>query len=71
MKGIFEIKPVFPKYSCVWDVRILFNYFRNIEHQKDLSLELLSKKLAIMISVLAGGHRSQTIHSSSINQSIN
>ena len=63
MKGIFEKAPVFPRYSCVWDVRILFNYFRNIPHQNDLPLDLLSKKLATMLGVLAGGQRAQTIHS--------
>ena len=63
MKGIFEEKPHFPRYACVWDVRILFNFLRSIPHQRELSLELLSKKLAILIGILAGGHRSQTIHS--------
>ena len=62
MKGLFEIKPWFPKYSCVWDVRILFNYFRSLPHQRLLPLPLLSKKLAILICILAGGQRSQTIH---------
>ena len=63
MKGIFEKTPVFPRFACVWDVRILFNFFRSIPHQKDLSLEMLSKKLAAMLGILAGGQRAQTIHS--------
>ena len=62
MKGLYEIKPLFPKYSSVWDVSILFTFFRTIPHQKELPLNLLSKKLAAMICILAGGQRSQTVH---------
>ena len=62
MKGVFEKTPSFPRYSCVWDVRVLFDYFRSIPHQRDLPLKLLSKKLATMLGILAGGQRCQTIH---------
>ena len=66
MKGIFEKNPVLPRYACVWDVKLLFDYFRDIPHQQELPLDLLSKKLAIMIGILAGGQRSQTIHAINI-----
>ena len=62
MKGLFETNPKFPTYTCVWDVRILFNFFRKIPHQRDLPLKILCKKLAVLLSILAGGQRSQTIH---------
>ena len=63
MKGIFEKTPVFPRYTCVWDVRILFDFFRQLPHQNELTLDVLSKKLATMMGILAGGQRAQTIHS--------
>ena len=62
MKGLFETNPKFPRYTCVWDVRILFNFFRKMPHQRDLPAKILCKKLAVLLSVLAGGQRSQTIH---------
>ena len=62
VKGIFETKPVFPRYNTVWDVNQLFTFFRNLEHQKDLSVGLLGKKLALLLGILAGGQRAQTIH---------
>ena len=62
MKGIFEKNPQFPRYASVWDVRILLTYFTNLPHQSKLSLELLTKKLATFIGILAGGQRAQTIH---------
>ena len=62
MKGMFEEKPQFPIYACIWNVEILFDYFRSLDHQQQLPLDLLSKKLAILIGILAGGQRCQTIH---------
>ena len=62
MKGIFEKTPVFPRFACVWDVRLLFDFFRGMPHQRELSLEMLGKKLATMMGILAGGQRVQTIH---------
>ena len=62
MKGVFELDPHFPRYKFVWDVSILFNYFRSLNAPEHLSLEILGKKLAIMLSILAGGQRCQTIH---------
>ena len=61
MKGLFEQHPSFPPYTCVWDVRILLNYFRGFP-QENLSLKMLTKKLATLLGILAGGQRSQTIH---------
>ena len=62
MKGIFEMDPKFPKYKFVWDVSILLNYFRELDEPKHLPMGLLGKKLAIMLTILAGGQRCQTIH---------
>ena len=38
MKGIFELRPVFPKYHTTWDLSILFNYFRSMDYQSKLSI---------------------------------
>ena len=62
MKGLFEKNPEFPVYSCIWDVKKLLDCFRTIPHQRELSLKMLSKKLAILLAILAGGQRSQTVH---------
>ena len=62
MKGLFELEPHFPKYRYVWDVSILLRYMRMLDDPENLPLKTLGKKLAIMISLLAGGQRCQTIH---------
>ena len=62
MKGLFELEPQFPRYKFVWDVSVLFRYFRMLDEPKNLTLNLLGKKLAALICILAGGQRCQTIH---------
>ena len=62
MRGRFELAPQFPKYPLIWDVSILLNYFRKLGDPNLLSMKVLGKKLAMLISILAGGHRCQTIH---------
>ena len=62
MKGLFELNPQFPKYKFVWDLSILFRYFRMLDHPKELNLGILGKKLAMLLCILAGGQRCQTIH---------
>ena len=70
MKGIFSLKPVFPKYSMIWDVNKLFDYFRSLPSPSFLDLKMLSHKLAMLLMLLSGGQRSQTIHSIKINDII-
>ena len=70
MKGIFELKPVFPKYSMIWDVNKIFDYFRSLPSPSFLDLKMLSHKLVMLLMLLSGGQRSQTIHSIKINDII-
>ena len=62
MKGIFELRPTFPKYHMMWDVRKVFNYFRNLPVMSNLTLKELSLKLAMMLCLVSGGQRMKTIH---------
>ena len=66
MKGLFELEPQFPRYKFVWDVSLLFRYLRMLDEPKNLSQKLLGKKLAILICILAGGQRCQTVHAINI-----
>ena len=62
MKGIFELKPTFPKYHMVWNVNTVFNLFRSLESPACLTLKNLTQKLALLLVLLSGGQRCQTIH---------
>ena len=47
----------------IWDVRKVFNYFRNLPLiSSNLTLKALSLKLAMLLCLVSGGQRMQTIH---------
>ena len=61
MKGIFELRPSFPRYKSIWDVNIVFNYLRKQPPIKGLALKQLTYRLTFLLFILSG-QRSQTIH---------
>lgn len=58
-KGIFKLKPVFPRYSTTWDTNIVLDYLNNVNNDS-ASLELLTKKLTMLLA-LSSGQRTQTL----------
>ena len=58
-KGLFKLRPPKPKYDSTWDPEIVLNYFTDCCNA-DLSLELLSKKLVILLALVTG-QRIQTL----------
>ncbi|XP_052751844.1 uncharacterized protein LOC128199980 [Galleria mellonella] len=58
-KGIFKLKPVFPRYIVTWDTNIVLNHLANLSNDS-INLEMLSKKL-VMLLALATGQRTQTL----------
>ena len=54
MKGIYNLNPPKPKLTFVWDVSIMFKYFKNMGDNTKLTDKLLSQKL-IMLLLLFGG----------------
>lgn len=51
MKGVFKLKPVFPRYQSTWDTNVvldfLFNYFPN----ENLCINKLTKKLVTLLAL--------------------
>ena len=62
MKGLFETNPIFQNYCSIWDVSLVLNYFRKLPPPQKLSLSLLSKRLALFLTLISGGQRCQTVH---------
>ena len=46
----------------IWDIRKVFNYFRNLPVIGNLTLKELSLKLAMLLYLVSGGQQMQTIH---------
>ena len=61
MKGIFELNPALLRYKSMWDVGIVFKYFRCQSHASTLKLKDLTLKVAFLLALLTG-QRCQTLH---------
>ena len=61
MKGLFETRPTLPKYTSVWSVKRVLDFMRRSQNA-DLSTLALGKKLALLLAIVSGGQRAQTIH---------
>lgn len=59
-KGVFKMKPSFPKYHSVWNPNIVLDYLATWYPNEALTLEQLSKKLVVLLA-LATGQRCQTL----------
>ena len=59
MKGVFYLRPSFPKTYFTWDVKIVLIFLENLDNSV-LTLRLLSIKLAVLMA-LTTGQRCQTL----------
>ena len=60
LKGAYERNPPKPKYTQFWDVNKVFNLFKSWGPNSQLSLKLLTLKLAVLL-LLVTSQRGQTI----------
>lgn len=58
-KGVFHLRPNLPKYENTWDPLLVLNYLKTLIN-KNLSLEQLSYKLAMLLA-LVSAQRVQTL----------
>lgn len=60
LRGVFRLRPPRRKYSFTWDPSIVLNYLENLPKNEELSLRLLSRKLATLLALISA-HRLQTL----------
>ena len=60
MKGVFQSRPTFPKYTEIWDVNVVLSYLKTLSPVAKLSLKDLTYKVTMMLMLLSG-QRIQTI----------
>ena len=53
-KGTFNLTLPSPKFCFVWDVQIMFEYFRSLGDNSQISDKQLSQKLLILLLLLGG-----------------
>ena len=69
MKGLFEEKPVLPRYVCTWDVNIVLEMLKSWAPVHKLTLKELTFKLCMLLALLSG-QRCQTLHILSLKHMI-
>lgn len=64
LKGVFNKKPSFPRYSEIWDVSVVFNWMKTIDFD-NMCLKLITLKTTMLLALLSG-QRIQTLKTLSL-----
>lgn len=59
-KGIYKLRPSKPKYKVTWNPSIVLTYLSSLGSNRNLSLEHLTLKLAMLLALVTA-HRVQTL----------
>lgn len=60
LKGAYKSRPCTPKYTSTWDPQVVLNFISNWFPNEDLTIEKITKKLAILLAICTA-HRVQTL----------
>lgn len=66
LKGVFEIRPITPRYTTTWDVDKVLTFLKRLSPVAKLSLKQLTLKL-VMLLALTTAQRLQTLQSLDIS----
>ena len=69
LREIFKLRPSLPKHVVIYEPNIVLKYMDSLPTNKDLTLELLTKKLCTLLCFISG-QRSQSIGKVKIDKSI-
>ena len=61
VKGVFNLHPPAPRYTEVWDVKLVLDYLRSLSPVTSLRLKDLTQKLCALLALLSA-QRCQTLH---------
>ena len=61
MRGVYISRPTQSRYTVVWDVKVVLDYFRQWKDNKELSLKELSFKTTTLVA-LVSAQRVQSLH---------
>ena len=69
LKGIFNRHPPLPKYTQIWDINQVLDYFTNLPDNEELEFKKKKKKL-VMLFLILGARRKQTLFTINIENII-
>lgn len=61
MKGVFQFRPVLPKYSETWDVGVVLKFLSSLPHSEELPFKFLTYRLVMLLCILTG-QRGHALH---------
>ncbi len=61
MTGLFNLKPVFSRYTATWDPNVVLEHLKGYPPATKISLKQLTLKLTMLIALISA-RRTQTIH---------
>ena len=67
LKGVFQTRPAFPRYTSAWDTSIVLTYLKSLCPPKEISLQNLTHKLVVLCALVTG-QRCQTLHLMNLGQ---
>jgi hypothetical protein len=53
LKGVLNLRPALQRYQRTWSVDVVLIYFHSLSRNEDLSLKLLTQKMAILLALNA------------------
>ena len=59
IKGIQNSRPAMPRYQHCWDINKVLDYIKSLPANENLSLDMLTGKLAILMAITAPTHSSE------------
>jgi len=62
MKGIFRMKPLTPRLSSTWDVKRLLEVIATLDPPADLTVKMLSVKLAALLALTSSSRAHELIN---------
>ena len=65
VKGVFNLRPPAPRYTYIWDSRLLITYLQTLK-TSELNLKMLTYKTASLLTVLSG-QRVSTVYAFDVN----
>ena len=54
LKGVFESRPSLPRYSNIWDVSVVLDYFKTLPPLEEANLKDITHRAVMLVALLSG-----------------
>ena len=68
LKGVFNIRPTFPKCETTWDTAVVMRYLKKLSPVRKLDLKFVTFKLVTLLALLITSQRCQPLHAIKVEE---